>query len=171
MSGTKPAQRGVDMTEFSIKKIFKRDNQREVEVNRERRQNIRHVPRNGETVLVVDDSRTVRFALKMMLSQGGFGVLEAENGREAIELARVHRPVMVFMDIVMPEFNGFQATRRIRKMDETRDIPVVIMSGNPEAMEKFWVERIGASDLMSKPFSRKDVFQHLEWVVYRNQIA
>jgi twitching motility two-component system response regulator PilH len=121
-------------------------------------------------VLVVDDSKTIRFALKKMLAQGGFDVLEAENGREAIEMARSHSPILIIMDIVMPELNGFQATRRMRKMEETRNIPIVIMSGNQEATEKFWVERIGANDFMSKPFSRKEVFQRLEWAVYRNRI-
>ncbi len=159
------------MAGFSLRRLFRRDNDREVEVIRERRHNIRHIPRNGESVLVVDDSRTIRFALKKMLAQGGYEVLEAENGREAIELAKTHSPVLIIMDIVMPELNGFQATRRMRKMEETRDIPIVIMSGNPEATEKFWVERIGANDFMSKPFSRKEVFQRLEWAVYGNQIA
>ncbi len=159
------------MAGFSLKRLFRRDNDRGVEVIRERRHNVRHIPRNGESVLVVDDSRTIRFALKKMLAQGGYQVLEAENGREAIELARTHSPVLIIMDIVMPELNGFQATRRMRKMEETRDIPIVIMSGNPEATEKFWVERIGANDFMSKPFSRKEVFQRLEWAVYRNKIA
>ncbi len=159
------------MAGFSLRRLFRRDNDREVEVIRERRHNVRHIPRNGESVLVVDDSRTIRFALKKMLVQGGYEVLEAENGREAIELAKAHSPVLIIMDIVMPELNGFQATRRMRKMEETRDIPIVIMSGNPEATEKFWVERIGANDFMSKPFSRKEVFQRLEWAVYRNQIA
>ncbi|BAO44716.1 twitching motility two-component system response regulator PilH [Thiolapillus brandeum] len=140
-------------------------------VIRERRRNVRHIPREGEVVLVVDDSKTIRFALKKMLAQGGYEVLEAENGREAIKMARNHSPILIIMDIVMPELNGFQATRRIRKMEETRDIPIVIMSGNQEATEKFWVERIGANDFMSKPFSRKEVFQRLEWAVYRNQIA
>ncbi|WP_457675305.1 response regulator [Thiolapillus sp.] len=154
-----------------MRRLFRRDSGREVEVIRERRHNVRHIPRNGESVLVVDDSRTIRFALKKMLTQGGYEVLEAENGREAIELARAHSPVLIIMDIVMPELNGFQATRRMRKMEETRNIPIVIMSGNPEATEKFWVERIGANDFMSKPFSRKEVFQRLEWAVYRNKIA
>lgn len=159
------------MAGFGLRRFFRRDNDRDMRAGRERRHNIRHIPRKGESVLVVDDSRTIRFALKKMLAQGGYQVLEAENGREAIEMARVHSPVLIIMDIVMPELNGFQATRRMRKMEETRGIPIVIMSGNPEATEKFWVERIGANDFMSKPFSRKEVFQRLEWEVYRNQIA
>ena len=168
----KTTKRGdVKVAGFSLRKLFRRDDDREVRVIRERRHNVRHIPSDGEAVLVVDDSKTVRYALKKMLVQGGFDVLEAENGREAIDLAKEHSPVLIIMDIIMPELNGFQATRRIRKMEDTRDIPIVIMSGNQEAAEKFWVERIGANDFMSKPFSRKEVFQRLEWAVYHNQIA
>ncbi|WP_456374256.1 response regulator [Thiolapillus sp.] len=160
----------VEVAGFSLRKLFRRDDDRDVRVIRERRHNVRHIPREGESVLVVDDSKTIRFALKKMLVQGGYDVLEAENGREAIDMARKHGPILIIMDIVMPELNGFQATRRMRKIEETREIPIVIMSGNQEATEKFWVERIGANDFMSKPFSRKEVFQRLEWAVYHNRI-
>ncbi|WP_456408337.1 response regulator [Thiolapillus sp.] len=159
------------MANFSIKKLFRRDRARAVQIIRDRRRNFRNVPKNGEAVLIVDDSRTIRFALKKMLSQGGYQVLEADNGKDAIDIARNHEPVLILMDIVMPGLNGFQATRRIRKMDETRDIPIVIMSGNKEATEIFWVNRIGANDFMGKPFSRRDVYQRLEMAVYQNEIA
>ncbi len=158
------------MASFSFKKLFRRDRERAVHIIKERRRNFRTAPKDGAVVLVVDDSKTIRFALKKMLSQGGYEVLEAENGREAIEIAREYDPVLIIMDIVMPELNGFQATRRMRKIDETRNIPIVIMSGNKEATEKFWINRIGANDFMGKPFSRRDVFKRLEWMVYQNEI-
>ncbi|WP_456377680.1 response regulator [Thiolapillus sp.] len=158
------------MGNFSIKKLFRRDRARAVHIIRDRRRNFRTVPKKDATVLVVDDSKTIRFALKKMLSQGGYQVLEADNGEDAIALARNHGPVLIIMDIVMPGLNGFQATRRMRKMDETREIPIVIMSGNKEATESFWIQRIGANDFMGKPFNRRDLFQRLEWIVYENEI-
>ncbi|WP_456413403.1 response regulator [Thiolapillus sp.] len=159
------------MGNFSIKKLFRRDRARAVHIIRDRRRNFRTVPKKGAAVLVVDDSKTVRFALKKMLSQGGYQVLEADNGKDAIELARKHAPVLIIMDIVMPGLNGFQATRRMRKIDETREIPIVIMSGNKEATESFWIQRIGANDFMGKPFNRRDLFQQLERAVYNNEIT
>ena len=156
---------------FSIKKLFRRDQARAVHIIRDRRRNFRTMPKKGAAVLVVDDSKTIRFALKKMLSQGGYQVLEADNGKDAIELARNHGPILIIMDIVMPGLNGFQATRRIRKMDETRKIPIIIMSGNKEATERFWIQRIGANDFMGKPFNRREVFQRLEMAVYKNEIA
>lgn len=159
------------MANFSIKKLFRRDRARAVQTIRDRRRNFRNVPKAGEAVLIVDDSRTIRFALKKMLSQGGYKILEADNGEDAIAVARNHAPILIIMDIVMPGLNGFQATRRMRKIDETRDIPIVIMSGNKEATETFWINRIGANDFMGKPFSRHDVFQRLELAVYQNEIV
>ncbi|HEC07285.1 MAG TPA: response regulator [Thiolapillus brandeum] len=159
------------MGNFSIKRFFRRDRARAVQVIRDRRRNYRNVPGDDACVLVVDDSKTIRFALKKMLSQGGYRVLEADNGKDAIELAQNHGPVLIIMDIVMPGLNGFQATRRMRKLKETRDIPIVIMSGNKEATEQFWIDRIGANDFMGKPFSRHDVFQRVERTVYQNEIA
>ncbi|HID46207.1 MAG TPA: response regulator [Chromatiaceae bacterium] len=159
------------MANFSIKKFFRRDRARAVPAIRDRRRNFRNLPREGACVLVVDDSRTIRFALKKMLSQGGYQVLEADNGKDAIELAQHYEPVLIIMDIVMPGLNGFQATRRMRKIKKTHDIPIVIMSGNKEATEQFWIDRIGANDFMGKPFSRRDVFQRVERTVYQNEIA
>lgn len=159
------------MANFSIKRFFRRDRAKVVQVIRDRRRNFRNIPSEDACVLVVDDSKTIRFALKKMLSQGGYRVLEAENGQEAIELAQQHRPVLIIMDIVMPGLNGFQATRRMRKIERTRDIPIVIMSGNKEATEQFWVNRIGANDFMGKPFSRFDLYKRLERVVYQNEIS
>lgn len=159
------------MANFSIRKLFKRDRERAVQIIRDRRRNFRNTPKEGSAVLIVDDSRTIRFALKKMLAQGGYQVLEADNGKDAIDIARHHEPVLILMDIVMPGLNGFQATRRMRKIEETRKIPIVIMSGNKEATEEFWINRIGANDFMGKPFSRRELFQRLEMAVYQNDIA
>ena len=63
-----------------------------------------------------------------------------------------HRPELIFLDIVLPGMNGFAALRAIRRDPMLRDIPVIMMSGNEQAMEKFFGTRIGADDFMKKPF-------------------
>lgn len=138
---------------------------------RDRRRNRRTVPRLGTSILVVDDSRTFRFALRKMLRHAGYDVLEAEDGRAAIEVAVAKRPELILMDVVMPEINGYQATRLLRRRPETAQIPIVIMSGATEAIEQFWVVRIGANDYMKKPFSRFDLFQRVERLVHHNEIT
>lgn len=139
-------------------------------IGRNRRKNRRSIPKLGSTILVVDDSRTVRAALTKMLRQGGYQTLEAENGQAAVDAAVQHEPALIMMDVVMPVMTGYQATRKLRKMPDTNKIPIVIMSGNKEAIEEFWVIRIGANDFMAKPFSRFEVYRRIEKILYHNDI-
>ena len=154
------------MEKFSLRKLFVRS-----KTPRDRRHKDRLQPRLDATILVVDDSRTVQFTLRNMLQQAGYHILEARNGENAIELAREHKPDLIFMDVVMPGMTGFQATRALRKYDETRDIPIVVMSANEQATEKFWVIKIGANDFMTKPFQRRTVFEKLDHHLHAAEVA
>jgi twitching motility two-component system response regulator PilH len=137
---------------------------------RERRRNLRSEPDSSQIILVVDDSKTIRSILRKMLTDGGFSVLEAEHGGIAMDLAVQHQPKLIIMDLVMPEVDGFKATRKLRRMPETAHIPIVIMSGNQDAIENFWVTKIGAADFMSKPFNRLEVFRRIERILFENEI-
>ncbi|MEM9304731.1 MAG: response regulator [Pseudomonadota bacterium] len=122
-------------------------------------------------ILVVDDSKTIVTVLRKMLSQNGYTVFTAVDGKEAIELATQHRPDVIFLDIVMPGMNGFAALRGLRRGQETRSIPVIMMSGNEQATEEFYVQRIGADDFMKKPFSRAEVFARIERLLANRNTA
>ena len=128
----------------------------------------RAAPRNGMPteahILVVDDSATIRAVLGKMLSQDGHVVLKAADGEAALEMARTELPDLIFLDIVMPGMNGFAVLRALRRDPLTHDIPIVMISGNLQATEQFYVQRFGADDFMKKPFGRGEVFvriQHL----------
>ena len=126
----------------------------------------RAVPRSGEPkeawVLVVDDSATIRAVLGKMLAQNGHVVLKAADGESALEIARTERPDLIFLDIVMPGMSGFAVLRALRHDLLTRDIPIVMISGNLQATEQFYVQRFGADDFMKKPFGRSEVFARIE---------
>ena len=77
-------------------------------------------------------------------------------------VARSRQADLVFLDIVLPGMNGFAALRAIRRDPALRDIPVIMMSGNEQAMEQFFGTRIGADDFMKKPFSRYEIFFRIE---------
>ncbi len=136
----------------------------------ERRSRRRVTPSQGTSVLIVDDSTTIRFVMSKMLWESGYRVIEAPNGREGIDMALEHKPDLIFMDVVMPGINGFQATRMLRKHEKTRDVPIIIISGNKQAVEQFWAEKIGANDYMEKPFDRGEFFRRLEKVLYPQKI-
>lgn len=128
----------------------------------ERREKERRGAAPGTKVLIIDDSATIVALLRRMLRQNELATLEAGDAESGIELARAERPDLIFLDIVLPGMNGFAALRNLRREPVTRDIPVIMISGNEQATEQFYAHRIGADDFMKKPFSRAEVFARIE---------
>ncbi len=134
----------------------------EPELINERRQRKRQNARSETRALIVDDSRTVVFALKKILRSAGFITFEALDAEAAVDLARAEKPDLIFLDIILPGANGFSVLRTLRRDPGTRHIPVIMISGNEQATELFFGSRIGADDFMKKPFSRFEVFARIE---------
>lgn len=128
----------------------------------ERRGKERINAREGTRVLIIDDSKTIVTVLKKFLRSAGYETLEALDAESGLAQLHSHPPELIFLDIVLPGINGFAALRAIRRDPATRDIPVIMMSGNEQAMEQFFGTRIGADDFMKKPFSRYEVFFRIE---------
>ena len=128
----------------------------------ERRGKPRLNARPGTRMLVIDDSATIVALLGRMLRQNDYVVLEAADAEAGLELARTQAPELIFLDIVLPGMDGFAALRQLRRDPQTRDVPVIMISGNEQATEQFYVHRIGADDFMKKPFARAEVFARIE---------
>jgi CheY-like chemotaxis protein len=128
----------------------------------ERRGKERINAREGTRVLIIDDSKTIVTVLKKFLRSAGYETLEALDAESGLAQFHPQPPELIFLDIVLPGMNGFAALRAIRRDPATRDIPVIMMSGNEQAMEQFFGTRIGADDFMKKPFSRYEVFFRIE---------
>lgn len=128
----------------------------------ERRAAVRKRARKGTRVLVIDDSKTVVSALTRMLHQNGYEPLHAYDAETGIPLAKIHRPHLIFLDIVLPGMNGFNALRVLRREASMQHMPIIMISGNDQAVEQFYAQRIGADDFMKKPFSREEVFSCIE---------
>lgn len=136
----------------------------------ERRLKPRTPPRRGTRVLVVDDSTTIVAVLRKMLQQNGYDTIEAYSAEDALELAKRERPDLIFLDIVLPGMDGFSALRTLRRDPETKPIPVIMISGNAQATEQFYVQRIGADDFMKKPFNRYEVFARVEQLLDEERV-
>ena len=136
----------------------------------ERRLKPRTNARPGTRILVIDDSATIVALLSRMLRQNDYHVLEAEDAETGLEIARTQSPELIFLDIVLPGMDGFAALRQLRRDPYTRDIPVIMISGNEQATEQFYVHRIGADDFMKKPFSRAEVFARIERLLDANHV-
>lgn len=107
------------------------------------------------TVLVVDDSPSEMMRFKEILSKHDYSVIEASNGEEGCLMASKHLPDVILMDIVMPEMNGFQATRKITRNKVTAHIPVVIVSTKNQETDRVWGKRQGAKEYLTKPIEEE----------------
>ncbi len=124
----------------------------------------------GARVLVVDDSATIRAVLAKMLAQDGYEVLKANNGETGIETAQTQFPDLIFLDIVLPGVSGFAVLRTLRRDSRTRATPIVMMSGNQQATEQFYVQRFGADGFLRKPFGRAEVFHAVRSLVQAGRL-
>jgi CheY-like chemotaxis protein len=124
----------------------------------------------GAKMLVVDDSPTIRAVLGKMLGQEGYAVQKAVDGESALELAKAEQPDMIFLDIVLPGINGFAVLRALRHDPLTQHIPIVMISGNQQATEQFYVQRFGADDFIKKPFGLREVQQSIHQVVQAGRL-
>jgi twitching motility two-component system response regulator PilH len=104
-----------------------------------------------KTILVIDDSPTERHILSQMLLAGGYEVSTADSGEEGIERAKLLKPDLILMDVVMPGTNGFQATRALSRDEATKDIPVIICTTKNQETDKVWGMRQGAQAYVTKP--------------------
>ena len=143
--------------DFNLKSLFGRKQEEDSDSVERRSQSRVKLPEDA-TILIVDDSRTAIALLKKVLEPTGFSIISAENGEEGIEMAQVHQPDLVLMDVIMPGLNGFQATRKIRKHPDTAHIPIIIISGNEQATEKFWGLKVGANGFLAKPVNRSELY-------------
>ena len=149
--------------------IFKRstdDASEELTDAGERRMKPRKDLLPGTKILVIDDSPTIVAALRAMLVHGDqFVVLEAFDAESGLDIAEAQAVDIVFLDLILPGMSGFTALRKLRQNEATRSIPVIVMSGNEQAIEEFYVQRIGADDFMKKPFSREEVYARIERLI------
>ena len=102
-------------------------------------------------VLIVDDSPTQVYALTKLIENWGHKALVAENGDQALEIARTEQPNVILMDVVMPGMSGFQTTRQLFKDQATQGIPVIFVSSKDGEADRVWAMRQGAVAYVTKP--------------------
>lgn len=104
----------------------------------------------GGKVLVADDEFTIRDMLAIFLNDEGYGVILASNGEEALALANKENPQAILLDIGMPVIDGLEVCKRLKAEEQTRFIPVIVMTGH--AYSRVQAIEAGADDFLNKPF-------------------
>ncbi len=116
---------------------------------------------DGRKVLIVDDEANIREFLHYELKKAGYRVLEADNGEEAVKIARESHPDIITLDILMPGIDGFEVMSRLKKGPKTKNIPVVVVSIVDDEEKGF---RLGAYDYYSKPIDKKKLLQTIGYL-------
>jgi twitching motility two-component system response regulator PilH len=110
-----------------------------------------------QKILVVDDSWTELTMIVAALRNCGFEVLTAVDGDEAVEKVLREHPHCIVLDVVLPKQNGFQVCRRLKNLDASRHIPIILLTGKNTSVDKSWGLRQGADLYMTKPFREEDL--------------
>ena len=115
-------------------------------------------------ILIVDDSPSQLLGIQRIVEKLGHTWITAEDGVQGVELAKRELPDMVLMDVVMPNLNGFQATRTLARDEATRHIPVILVTTKDQDTDRMWGMRQGAKAYITKPFSEDELSEVLERV-------
>lgn len=108
-------------------------------------------------ILIVDDSPSQLLGIQRIVEKLGHESITAEDGASGVEVAKRELPDMVLMDVVMPNLNGFQATRSLSREETTKHIPVVLVTTKDQDTDRMWGMRQGAKAYLTKPFSEQEL--------------
>lgn len=123
---------------------------------------------SAPTVLVVDDEPSIRNVVRAYLEQAGFRVMTAEDGAQALELARRERPDLVVLDLMLPGIDGMEVAARLRAES---DLFILMLTARAEEADRVAGLRIGADDYMVKPFSPRELAARVEAILRRRRAA
>lgn len=113
-------------------------------------------------ILLVEDSRTDMAYLRSIISGAGHVAIEATSGRQAVELANIEQPDIIFMDIVMQGEDGYDACREIKASRQTRSIPVIFVTSKQQKADRVWAELQGAKGFITKPYEPQQILDEIE---------
>lgn len=112
-------------------------------------------------VLIVDDDITMRNMIGEIIKSDGHEVFFAIDGEDGEKKAEVHVPDVIFLDVVMPKKNGFQVCRSLKRNEVTKNIPVCMLTAKDQDSDKFWAQKQGADEYLTKPFKEEDILSAL----------
>lgn len=118
----------------------------------------------GPRVLVVDDEKAIRMFLRTSLTANGFSVFEASNGQQALENAAACRPDVIILDLGLPDFEGFEVTRRLR---EWTNVPIIVLSVRDREDDKVRALDQGADGYVTKPFATRELIARIRATLRR----
>ena len=118
-------------------------------------------------ILIVEDEADILNLLNLNLVQAGFGVILADNGLDALKLAQEKLPDLIILDLMLPAMDGLEVCRQIKGLDETRHIPVLMLTARGEEVDRIVGFELGADDYVVKPFSVRELILRIKAILRR----
>lgn len=119
-------------------------------------------------ILVVDDEKPISDIIKFNMVKEGYEVVTAFDGREALEMFKAERPDILILDLMLPEMDGLEVARTIRK---TSNVPIIVLSAKDSEFDKVIGLEIGADDYMTKPFSNRELQARVKAILRRTDLT
>ena len=116
----------------------------------------------GKRILVVDDEPNIVMSLEFLMRRAGFEVAVARNGREALEALAGQPPDLLLLDVMMPEFDGYEVCERIRSRPEWTATKIVMLTARGREVERERGLALGADAYVTKPFSTRDLVEQVK---------
>ncbi|MHB8174806.1 MAG: response regulator [Nitrospirota bacterium] len=111
----------------------------------------------SKKILVVDDEMHILRIVKYKLESAGYEVLTALNGIDALKIVREEKPVLIFLDIMMPGMNGYEVCSQLKNDPDTKDIIIVMLTAKGQESDKIKGLEVGVDEYITKPFSPQDL--------------
>lgn len=117
------------------------------------------------TVLVVDDNPENRILLTSQLGLEGYRMIQAGGGHEGLEMARLHNPDIILLDVMMPDMNGFEVCRALKKDHDTHLIPIIMVTALREVEARIEGKKAGADEFLSRPHVREELLVRVRTLI------
>lgn len=125
---------------------------------------------NESRILVVEDEPDISALLEYVLGQEGFRVFAVDSGQRAIDEAQQRKPDLIILDLMLPDFNGFEALKIIKAREETSGTRVIILTAKKDEVDRVLGFELGADDFVTKPFSPRELVLRVRAVLKRGKV-
>ena len=122
-------------------------------------------------LMVVEDNEPSREVLSRRLARRGYEILSAVDGRQAVAMAHSAKPDLILMDLGLPGIDGWEATRQLKGSDDTRDIPIIVLSAHAMTNDREMALAAGGDDFDTKPVRFRQLLQKIESLLTKDAVA
>ncbi|MFM7115917.1 MAG: response regulator [Planctomycetota bacterium] len=123
-----------------------------------------------QKILVIEDDRALAKVLEYNLLQSGYEVILSSDGQDGLYQARSKQPALILLDLMIPVLDGLEVCKRLRASQETRDLPIIMLTAKSEETDQVVGYNVGADDYVTKPFSVKVLMERIKSLLRRDQL-